>query len=96
MAHPYIPLTDQDRAELLEAVGVSSINELFGEIPAEHLDPKFNLPPALSEPELLAHLKTIAAESTPGLPSFIGAGAYRHYIPSTVDAILSRGEYLCC
>jgi len=94
MAHPYIPLTDQDRAELLEAVGVSSINELFGEIPTEHLDPKFNLPPALSEPELLAHLKTIAAESTPGLPSFLGAGAYRHYIPSTVDAILSRGEYL--
>ena len=94
MAHPYIPLTDQDRAELLSAVGVASVDELFAEIPAEHRDPTFDLPPALSEPELLAELTELAAKSTSGLPSFLGAGAYRHYIPSTVDAIISRGEYL--
>lgn len=94
MAHPYIPLTDQDRVDMLAAVGVDDVDDLFREIPAEQLDPAFDLPDPLSEPELLAELKAIAAKSTSGLTSFLGAGAYQHFIPSTVDAILSRGEYL--
>ena len=79
MAHPYIPLTDTDRTELLSAVGVASVDELFAEIPAEHRDPALDLPPALSEPELLTELTALAAKSTSGLPSFLGAGAYQHY-----------------
>ena len=94
MAHPYIPLTEADRAELLSSVGVASVDELFAEIPVEHRDPTFDLPDALSEPELLSHLEELAGRSTAGLPSFLGAGAYKHFIPSTVDAIISRGEYL--
>ena len=94
MAHPYIPLTQEDREELLSSVGVASVDELFAEIPAEHRDPVFDLPDPLSEPELLSHLEELAGQSTAGLPSFLGAGAYAHFIPSTVDAIISRGEYL--
>ncbi len=60
MAHPYIPLTEEDREELLNSVGVASVDELFGEIPAEHRDPAFDLPGALSEPELLSHLEELA------------------------------------
>ena len=94
MAHPYIPLTEADREELLSSIGVASVDELFAEIPVEHRDPAFDLPNALSEPELLSHLQELASQSTAGLPSFLGAGAYTHFIPSTVDAIISRGEYL--
>ncbi|MCH7811781.1 MAG: aminomethyl-transferring glycine dehydrogenase subunit GcvPA [Chloroflexi bacterium] len=96
MAHPYIPLTDEDRREMLAAVGVASTDELFADIPAEHRDPPLDLPPALSETELMRELSALAARnrSAGELPSFLGAGAYRHYIPSVVDHIISRGEYL--
>ncbi|OGO51329.1 MAG: glycine dehydrogenase (aminomethyl-transferring) [Chloroflexi bacterium RBG_16_68_14] len=96
MAHPYIPLTDEDRRAMLATVGVASVDDLFAEIPAEHRDPALDLPPALSEAELLRELQELAARnrSTGELPSFLGAGAYRHYIPSVVDHILRRGEYL--
>ncbi len=96
MAHPYIPLTDEDRRAMLATVGVASMDELFAEIPREHLDPELSLPPALSEAELLRELAELAARnrSTGELPSFLGAGAYRHFVPSVVDHIIQRGEYL--
>jgi glycine dehydrogenase subunit 1 len=94
--HPYIPLTDTDRREMLAAVGASSIDELFAEIPAEHGNPLLDLPPAMSEPELLREIGTLAAQnkSAGELPSFLGAGAYRHFVPSVVDHIIRRGEFL--
>ena len=49
MAHPYIPLTDDDRRAMLATVGVASVDELFADLPAEHRDPPLDLPPALSE-----------------------------------------------
>jgi glycine dehydrogenase subunit 1 len=94
--HPYMPLTDEDRRAMLATVGVGSIDELFAEIPAEYRDPPLDLPPAMSEPELMRELQKLAAQNkVPGeLPSFLGAGAYRHFIPSVVDHIIRRGEFL--
>lgn len=96
MAHPYIPLTDEDRHAMLATVGVASVDELFAEIPPEHLDPELKLPLALSETELLREMAELASRnrSTDELPSFLGAGAYRHFVPSVVDHIIQRGEYL--
>ena len=96
MAHPYIPLTDDDRRAMLATVGAQSTDELFADIPAEHRDPPLDLPPALSEADLLRELTELAGRnrSTAELPSFLGAGAYRHFIPSVVDHIIRRGEYL--
>ena len=96
MAHPYIPLTDDDRRAMLATVGVDSIDELFADIPSEHRDPTLDLPPALSETELMRELGELAGRnrSTAEFASFLGAGAYRHFIPSVVDHIIQRGEYL--
>ena len=96
MAHPYIPLTDDDRRAMLATVGVDSIDELFADIPSEHRDPTLDLPPALSETELMRELGELAGRnrSTAEFASFLGAGAYRHFIPSVVDHIIRRGEYL--
>src|SRR3972149_2334102 len=96
MAHPYIPLTDEDRRAMLATVGVASIDELFAEIPAAQRNPALHLPPAMSEPELPRELGALASRNKTAaeLPSFLGAGAYRHFIPSVVDHILRRGEFL--
>jgi glycine dehydrogenase subunit 1 len=96
MPHPYIPLTDEDRRAMLATIGASSIDELFAEIPADHRDPALDLPAAMSEPELMRELQQLAARnrSAGELPSFLGAGAYRHFIPSVVDHIIRRGEFL--
>src|SRR6266496_1785381 len=82
---------------MLEAVGVSSVDELFRDIPeGVHFDRDLDVPPALSEPELVAHLEELAARNvdTAREVSFLGAGIYDHYVPALVDAVLSRGELL--
>jgi glycine dehydrogenase subunit 1 len=91
----FIPHTDSDREAMLAAIGAKSIEALFEDVPAEHRFPKLNLPPALSEMEALAELKTIAAanDTAEDFASFLGAGAYQHYIPAGVDAVLRRGEF---
>ena len=74
---------------------MSSLEDLFQDVPASHRFPKLNLPPALTEMEALAELRDIAAanETVQDLVCFLGAGAYNHYIPPVVDAILRRGEF---
>ena len=82
---------------MLRAIGVSSIDELFRDIPAGvRFDRELDLEPALSEHELSAHLSQLASrnvDSTREL-SFLGAGIYDHYVPGAVDAVLQRGEFL--
>jgi glycine dehydrogenase subunit 1 len=81
---------------MLETIGVKTLDELFKDIPAKHRFPKLNLPPALTEMEAAAELAELANsnESVRGdLISFLGAGAYNHYIPSVVNHIISRGEF---
>ena len=94
-AGPFIPHTDSDRREMLAAIGVKSIADLFSGVPAKFRFPKLNLPEPLSEMEAFAELKGIAEanDSTDDYVSFLGAGAYHHYIPAGVDAVLRRGEY---
>jgi glycine dehydrogenase subunit 1 len=93
----YLSLTDSDQQAMLAAIGVSSVEELFRDIPAHvRLDRPLDLEPALSEPELVSHLGALAGKNvhTGRELSFLGAGIYDHYVPAIVDAILARGEFL--
>jgi glycine dehydrogenase subunit 1 len=95
---PYTPHTKQDEAEMLATIGVESIDDLFREIPPGlRVAPgTLDLPPALDEPRLMAHLAEIAAKNVDlsRTVSFLGAGIYDRYIPATVSAVISRGEFL--
>jgi glycine cleavage system P protein (glycine dehydrogenase) subunit 1 len=93
----FLSLTEQDRQQMLETIGVDSIDELFEQIPAGvRLGRPLELEAALSEPELVAHLSELAARNvdTGREVSFLGAGIYDHYVPAVVDAMLARGEFL--
>src|SRR5256884_4296627 len=82
---------------MLETIGVDSIDELFEQIPVGvRLGRALELEPALSEPELVAHLNELASRNidTGREVSFLGAGIYDHYVPAVVDAVLARGEFL--
>ncbi len=92
----YIPNTDSDRAEMLKSIGVSDLDDLFADIPDNYRNPKLELPPPLSELELRREMYGMA-ETNLHLGkhiSFLGAGAYNHFSPSIVRAIISRGEFL--
>ncbi len=91
----YIPHTNEDREAMLQTVGVKRIEDLFQDVPAAHRFPDLKLPSALTEMEVMSEMKDIAAanESVQDLVCFLGAGAYNHYIPPVVDAILRRGEF---
>jgi glycine dehydrogenase subunit 1 len=93
----YLSLTERDREEMLAAIGVASVDDLFSDIPAEvRFGRKLDLDPALSEQELTRHLEELAARNvdTGRELSFLGAGMYDHYVPAVVDAVLQRGELL--
>lgn len=94
--HSYFPHTETQRAEMLAVVGVGSVDELFADIPERFRNPHFNLPPALTELELGSELGALAKKNAvPGeYACFLGAGVYRHFIPSVVSAMISRGEFL--
>jgi glycine dehydrogenase subunit 1 len=94
--HPYIANTDEDRRRMLDAVGVASSDDLFADIPPEFRIDGLDLPPALSELELTREMAALADRdvvAANGTASFLGAGAYRHFIPSTVAHVVSRSEY---
>lgn len=93
----YLPLTDANRRAMLEAIGVSSIDELFDDVPkSARLGKPLDLPPHAGEVEVERALVALAAKNlaTGTEPSFLGAGAYRHHIPATVDHLVQRGEFL--
>jgi glycine dehydrogenase subunit 1 len=93
----YLSLTDRDRDEMLAAIGVSSIDDLFAQIPeAVRFAGDLDVPRALTEAELVRHLEELAAKNahTDVELSFLGAGIYDHYVPSIVDTVLQRGEFL--
>ncbi|WP_170004966.1 aminomethyl-transferring glycine dehydrogenase subunit GcvPA [Pseudopontixanthobacter vadosimaris] len=94
----YLPLTDADRADMLEAIGAPSIEALFSDVPdAARLDgPIHGLPMHASEMAVERHMAALAAKNLPAgsVPSFCGAGAYRHHVPASVDHIIQRGEFL--
>lgn len=89
---PFIPHTEQEVREMLDAIGARSIDELFDEIPAALRTSLKAVPPGLSEMEVARLMKARAAEDRDTL-CFIGAGAYEHHIPAAVWEIATRGEY---
>ncbi|HEY1370602.1 MAG TPA: aminomethyl-transferring glycine dehydrogenase subunit GcvPA [Gaiellaceae bacterium] len=97
MTHPYLSLTDADREAMLAAIGVSSVDELFRDVPdGVRFGRPLDLEAPLSEAELSAHLEHLAGRNVHvGRElSFLGAGIYDHYVPAVVDAVLQRGELL--
>ena len=96
MGMTYIPHSPKERDEMLATVGVKKLEDLFTGVPAKLRFPKLDLPPALSEMEAAAELSEISLGNEnirTELVSFLGAGAYNHYIPAAVGHILQRGEY---
>lgn len=94
MSH-YISITEAERAEMLQAIGVSDVSALFDVVPEAVRFPTLDLPPALSESELLRQLNRLSGRNfdVQANLSFLGAGAYNHFVPAAVDAILRRAEY---
>ncbi len=94
-AGDFVPHTEADIAEMLAVVGSSALDELFEAIPESLRDPTIELPPALSEPELVRHVSQLASRNIPagGALCFLGGGIYDHYVPAAVRAITSRGEF---
>lgn len=92
----YIPTTDDDRAQMLEAIGVPNVDALFEQIPeAARLARPLDLPPGLAEQDVVDLCRGLAEENRnlTELTCFLGAGAYDHYIPAVVEAIVSRSEF---
>jgi glycine dehydrogenase subunit 1 len=91
----FAPHTDHDVTHMLERIGVGSLDALFDHLPAD-LRPRepADLPPGRSEDEVLAHLADLAARNDTAAVCFAGGGAYDHYVPAVVGAVLSRGELL--
>jgi glycine dehydrogenase subunit 1 len=93
----YTSVTDDDRAAMLAAIGVSSVEELFRDIPGDvRLERDLRLPAGMSETEVYDHLRALAARnvSAEDEVSFVGAGMYDHYVPALVDSIITRSEFL--
>jgi len=93
----YLPLTERDRAEMLGAVGVDSIEALFTDVPdAARLDEPVDLPTAKGEIEVERLISRMAARNVAAgsVPFFVGGGLYRHHIPAAVDHLIQRGEFL--
>lgn len=96
MSHRYIPLTDQDKQEMLDTIGAKSISELFGDIPADILlDRNLNIAKGEAETSLVRRLNLLANRNITKEThaSFLGAGVYDHYAPAVVDAMISRSEF---
>ena len=93
----YTSATDSDRREMLDAIGVGSIEELFSDIPAGlRLGRPLDLPAGMPEQEVYAHLRDLAARNTSAEDeiTFLGAGMYDHYVPAVIDMLLGRSEFL--
>jgi glycine dehydrogenase subunit 1 len=91
----FIPNTDQDRAAMLQAIGVESIEDLFHDVPEAFRYPSLNLPSPVSEPEILGELQALSDYNADlrHVPCFLGAGAYNHFVPSIVGHVIGRSEF---
>lgn len=90
---PFVPHSPEDVSEMLSVIGVSSIEDLFADIPADMRPKSFALPKGQSEMDVCARLEALAGRNRTDLVSFLGAGFYDHHIPKAVDALSSRGEF---
>ncbi len=91
----YLPKSPSERKQMLDAIGVRSVDELFASIPEQfRLKKPLNLPGPLSEAEIIDFFRARAAENSRGYTSFLGAGVYNHLRSVVTDTILLRGEFL--
>ena len=93
----YLPLSEPNRRDMLAAIGVNKIEELFRDLPAGPLaSARFNLPNSASEIEVERALSAMAAKNLDcaKVPAFLGAGNYRHHTPASLDYLIQRGEFL--
>lgn len=96
MTYRYLPDTEQDRKEMFDSLNISSIEELFEDIPAEiRFKGDLNIPEAVPESLLVKQMQHLAGKNTNAnqYPTFLGAGTYDHYIPSVVNHMISRSEF---
>ncbi len=89
----YCPNTPAEQEEMLAAIGVKSIDDLFAPIPPHLRARSFDLPPGMSEFEMLAKMTALAGANAQGLTCFVGGGAYDHLIPTAVDHLANRAEF---
>lgn len=92
----YLPITDEDRQEMLKTIGINSVDELFSDIPEKvKFKGELQIEKELPEQQLFQFMSNLARKNvnTKELPSFLGAGVYNHYIPSIVDHVISRSEF---
>ncbi len=91
----FLSTSSEQQALMLKVLGLHSVEDLLTSIPeAIRLRSPLDLPPALSEPELLARFGELEAGNAPGILSFLGAGVNQHFIPLVIDSLCSRGEFL--
>jgi glycine dehydrogenase subunit 1 len=94
----YLPLTPSDRSDMLAVIGASSVDDLFVDVPeSARLDgPVRDLPLHASELAVERHMTALARKNVVAgeVPFFLGAGAYRHHVPASVDHLIQRGEFL--
>jgi len=90
----YVPHTDGDVRRALEAIGVEDVDDLFADVPHELLDPPLDLPAPMDEVTLLAHLDALAARDQQAVPTFLGGGVRRHFIPAVTPRLAMQGEFV--
>lgn len=96
MKHRYLPMTEQDRSEMLAEIGIQSVEELFADIPgAIRYKGRLPMSEALDEYALLRHMKRLAGKNADfdSHTSFLGAGLYDHHIPVVINHVISRSEF---
>ena len=89
----FIPHTDAERDEMLQAVGARDFDDLFADIPPEVRCDGLDLPEGLSEQEVFARCQRVADQNATDMLTFLGGGFYDHYVPAAVDALLGRSEF---
>jgi len=91
----YLPKSDLERREMLSAIGVGSLEELYSQLPADvRLDRPLSIAPGKSEYDIIDYFRDRGSENANGYACFLGAGVYNHYRPVLVDTVVSRGEFL--
>ncbi|OYD09874.1 aminomethyl-transferring glycine dehydrogenase subunit GcvPA [Paludifilum halophilum] len=96
MTFRYLPMTEEDRREMLSELGIESVEELFSDIPESvRFKDRLRVSEPLAEPSLVRHMGRLAGKnaSFDRYTSFLGAGAYEHHIPSVVNHVISRSEF---
>src|SRR5690554_1102137 len=94
MNNQYLPVTPEQRRQMLEAIGVESVEELFSYIPEKlHLNRPLNLPHPLAEARLISHMEELASANRVDAVNFLGGGIYDHFSPTAIDHVLTRSEF---